>query len=468
MRTTVEPLDGNKVRLSVEIDEDEFDQALDAAFRKIAREVRIPGFRPGKAPRRLLEAKVGSDVARDQALRDSLPEYYARAVNDNGVDPIAPPEIDITAGQEEGPLAFDAVVEVRPRVQVPGYGGLRVVIPRPEATEAEVDEQIDRLRAQSGTLTEVERPARDGDFVTIDVQGSRGGEPVEGLTVSDYLHKVGAGSPIDDLDPRLHGSKLGDILEFDSGISGQDEPASVRVFVKNVQELVLPDVTDEWAAEASEFDTADALRAEVTRRITSVKQFQAAMALREQAVNALVELIDDEPPDVMVEAELGRRVRDLEHRLEHENVPLAAWLQATGKSGDDIIAEMRPGAVHAVKADLGLRAIADAEAIAVTDADLDAEIERLATRMGEKPNKLRRALERNEQISAVSSDLRKGKALAWLVDHVDVVDTEGNPIDRAGLGPVGLEDEDHHDHDHHDHDHGHEPHEGHEREEVAE
>ena len=282
MRTSVEPLDGNKVRLSIEVDEDEFDHALDAAFRKIAQEVRIPGFRPGKAPRRLLEARVGSEVARDQALRDSVPEYYARAVNDNNVDPIAAPEIDITAGQDDGPVVFDAVVEVRPRVQVPGYGGLRVVVPAPTATDAEIDEQIDRLRAQSGTLNEVERPARDGDFLTIDVSGSRNGEPVEGLTVTDFLHKLGGGSPVDDLDPRLHGSKIGDILEFDSAVAGQDEPASVRVFVKKIQELELPEFNDEWASESSEFETADELRAEIANRISSVKQFQAALAIRER------------------------------------------------------------------------------------------------------------------------------------------------------------------------------------------
>src|SRR5438309_5473698 len=146
MKSVVEPLEGNKVKLSIEVDEDEFEPALDAAFRKIAREVRIPGFRPGKVPRRLLEARIGTDVARQEALRDALPDFYARAVKDNDVDVIAAPEIDVTAGQETGPVAFDAVVEVRPHISVAGYQGLQVTVPNPAVTDEEVDRQIDRLR----------------------------------------------------------------------------------------------------------------------------------------------------------------------------------------------------------------------------------------------------------------------------------------------------------------------------------
>ncbi len=161
MKTTVEPLEGNKVKLSVEVDEDEFDKAITDAFRKIAREVRIPGFRPGKAPRKVLEAGSAPEVGREQALHDALPEYYAQAVTDNDVDVIAAPEIDITAGQEEGAVAFDAVVEIRPVIEVPGYGGLRVEIPRPEATDDEIDAQIDRLRQVQAELRR-RRPCRPG------------------------------------------------------------------------------------------------------------------------------------------------------------------------------------------------------------------------------------------------------------------------------------------------------------------
>ena len=155
MKAVVEPLEGNKVKLSVEVDEQEFERALDAAFKKIAREVRVPGFRPGKAPRRILEARLGKDAARQEALRDSLPDYYAQALKDNDVDAIAAPEIDITSGEESGPIAFDAVVEVRPQLHVPGYGGLQVTVPGPKPTDEEIDAQIDRLRNTGAVLNDL-------------------------------------------------------------------------------------------------------------------------------------------------------------------------------------------------------------------------------------------------------------------------------------------------------------------------
>src|SRR3954467_2667005 len=139
MQSSVEPLEGNKVKVSVELDEGELEKAIDAAFRKIAREVRIPGFRPGKAPRRILEARLGTEAARQEALRDSLPDYYAQALKEHDVDAIAAPEIDITSGEENGPIAFDAVVEVRPQITVPGYGGIQVTVPSPVVTDEEVD-----------------------------------------------------------------------------------------------------------------------------------------------------------------------------------------------------------------------------------------------------------------------------------------------------------------------------------------
>ena len=181
MKAVVEPLEGNKVKLSIEVDEQEFEKAIDAAFRKIAREVRIPGFGPGKAPRRILEARLGKETGQEEALRDALPDYYSQALREHDVDAIAAPEIDITAGEESGPVAFDAVVEVRPQLQLAGYGGLRVEIPSPMVTEEDIDTQVDRLRGNFGELTKIARPARDGDLLTIDLKGTRDGERCAGL-----------------------------------------------------------------------------------------------------------------------------------------------------------------------------------------------------------------------------------------------------------------------------------------------
>ncbi len=449
MKSTVEPLEGNKVKLSIEVDEAEFDKAVDAAFRKIAREVRIPGFRPGKAPRKILEARLGPDVGREQALQDSLPDYYVDAVREHDVDVIAAPEIEITKGQETGDVGFDAVVEVRPRIDVPGYGGLRVELERPEPTDDEIDAQVDRLREQFAELVEVGRPAADGDVVTLNLKGEEDGEPVPGLQADDYAYRVGSGNISPALDAELLGSKVGDALAFDGDLAGTDRQVHFTVLVKGVQERVLPEVTDEWANEVSEFDTVQELRVDLAERIRNVRKVQARLALREKAVEALVRLVEDEPPEPLVAQEMQARLQDLGMRLSAQGVSAEQYLSATGRSQEQLIEELRESGTQAVKADLALRAVADAEAI-----EVDAEIEAMAERMREKPEKLRRQLERNDQVAALRSDIRTRKAVAWLVDNVELVDTEGQPIDRTDLEVEHDEHEhDEHDHEHHDHEH---------------
>jgi trigger factor len=432
MKTTVEPLEGNLVKVSVELDESEFERDIDAAFRRIAREVRIPGFRPGKAPRRVLEARLGPGVARQEALREALPSYYARAVSESEVDVIAPPEIDITTGEEDGPVAFDAVVEVRPRVEVPGYENLRVTLPNPDVTDEEVDAQIERLRSNMGELTSVDRPAKGGDQVSIDIAGSVDDEPVPGLTADDYLYPLGSGSVVPELDARLTGAKVGDILEFDAD-NPQDPEVTIhfRVLVKDVKEQVLPEVDDEWANEASEFETVEELRADLRTRLGSMKRVQGAMALRNGAIDSLVQLVDVEPPEALVNAEVERRLRDLTGRLAQQGATVEQYLEATGQDPQELIGSFTEQAASAVKADLGLRAVAEAQDVDVTDDEVEAEVAQLAVRFGQKPAALRRELERGDGLQAVRSDLKKGKALEWLVEHAEVVDEEGRAVDRS-------------------------------------
>lgn len=462
MKSSVEALEGNKVKLSVEVDESEFDKAIDVAFRKIAREVRIPGFRPGKAPRKILEARLGPEVARDQALRDSLPEFYVDAVREHDVDVIAAPEIEITSGEEEGPVAFDAVVEVRPRIEVPGYGTLRVELPRPEASEEEIDAQVDRLREQFAELAEVDRAAQEGDVVTIAINGEEANdagelEPVPGLQADDYAYRAGAGTISEELDTQLSGAKVGDALEFDGPLAGTERTVSFKIQVKRIQERVLPDVTDEWANEVSEFDTVQELRDDLASRMSNVRRLQASMALREKAVEALVQLVDDEAPEALVQQEMRHRLEDLSMRLSAQGMDAGQYLAATGRTQEQLVEELKEAGTLAVKADLALRAVADAEAIEVDEDSLDEEIEALATRLKQKPAKVRLQLERNDQLSAVRSDLRTRKALEWLLEHVEIVDPDGQPIDRDDLNLVNDDEDehDHHDHDHHDHDHPH-------------
>jgi trigger factor len=436
VKATIEPLEGNKVKVSVEIDEAEFDKAIDAAFRKIAREVRIPGFRPGKAPRKVLERRLGPDVGREQALHDSLPEFYAQALVEHDVDAIAPPDIDITSGEEgDGPLAFEAVVEVRPEVQVPGYGGLRVTIERPAVGDDEIDAQVDRMRQVQATLAEVDRPAVDDDVVTIDISGTLDGETTEGLTADDYSYTVGSGMVTPEVDENLRGAKPGDILSFDATHPDPDEERELefKVLVKGVSERVLPDADDEWAGENSEFDTIAELRDSIATRLLGIRKAQTQGQLADKATEALALLVEDEVPDTLVDQEVQHRLQDLAMRLQAQGLGIEQWLAASGKQPDELTNELRAGAADAVKVDLALRAVAEAEAIECHDDDLEAEIEQVAQRVNEKPERVRSQFERGGQLPAVRSDIRKRKALDWLLERVEIVDEDGHPLDRSEL-----------------------------------
>jgi trigger factor len=432
MRATAAPVEGNRVRVSVELEESEVDEALAATVRRLARQVRVPGFRPGKVPRPVLEARLGGPAAlRQQALSDALPDMYARAVVDTDVDPIAAPQFDITSGEDAGPVTFDAVVEVRPSVSVAGYAGLQVTVPAVEVSDDELAAQIDRLRAQSGELTSVSRPARDGDHVSIDLHGTR--PHCDDLHVEDYLYEVGSGTDIAGLDDELRGAKQGDILQFRApvpGADGAEEDAQIRVLVKDVKEKVLPELTDEWASEASEFDTLDELRADLEGRLRQIKVVQAQLALRERTVDALVGLVAEDPPESLVEAELRERLHDLGHRLEARRLSVEQFLQASGRDEAALVAELRADAARAVRLDLALRALADAEEIQVTEDEVDRAVAEMAEQAGASPAELRRRLDHAGRLPAVRSDRRKAKALAWLLDQVELVDEEGQPVSR--------------------------------------
>jgi trigger factor len=434
MQSTVETLDGNKVKLHVAVPADEFERALDAAFRKLAAEVKVPGFRPGKAPRRLLEARFGTDAARDQALRDSLPEYYVTAVTDHEVDPIAPPEIEITAGQESGDVEFDAVVEVRPIVQLVGYDELRVELPWEPIDDAAVDQQVDALRDRFADLVDSDDPLIDDAYATIDITGSMDGETIEGLTASDFSYRVGSAIVVPELDEQLRGSRPGAILEFTTelperfGDNAGDE-VSFRVLVKEAKRKVLPALDDAWASEASEFDTVDELRADIRKRLETVQKLQAQMGVRYRVLEAAAELVPIEAPEPLIENETRGRLEDLDHRLRHQGSSLGEYVAATGQEPEAFLDEVKEGSAKAVLADLALRAVVAQEEIEASDEEVDAQVERIAEQVGEKVTRVRRDLEKRGALEAVRSDIARGKALQFLVDHATVVDENGEPID---------------------------------------
>ena len=432
--TSVEELAENKVRLHVSIPAPDFERAIDAAFRKLAGEVKIPGFRPGKAPRRLLEARLGSDVGRDQALRDSLPGYYSDAVESERLDTIAAPEIDITAGEESGDVEFDAVVEVRPVVELQGYEQLRVEVPSTAVADDAVDAQIDALRDRFADLEDSSRSLVEGDYAQIDIKGYVHDEAVDALTATDYLYEVGSGMLVPKLDTELTGKRPGDILKFNDALPERfgeqaGEDVAFQVLVKETKRKVLPDVTDEWASEVSEFETVDELRADIRKRLELVNTVQVQMAARDKVLDAASELVTIDLSDALVQQEMEQRLHDIAHRLEAQGVTIPQYLEATGMDQQEFVQQVRVAAERGVRADLALRAVAAQEDIVATDDELDEEIARLAERLEEKPNKVRRDLERRGIVEAVRSDIAKGKALRHLVDHADVVDGAGNPVD---------------------------------------
>jgi trigger factor len=443
MKSTVAPVEETEendgrtlVKLSVEVDEAEFDRDIDAAFRKIAREVRIPGFRPGKAPRRILEARIGTAPAREQALRDAIPQYLARAVRDNDIDIIAAPEVDITAGQQDGPVVFDATVEVRPTVTVPGYAGLRVELPSVTVTEEEVDGPLQAELRSHGDLTDVDRPAVRGDFVTLDLTAERDGDQVPGLNAEDWLYEIGRGWVADDFDEHLIGTTPDDAVEFTSVPSGTDEPAEFAVAVKKVQELVLPELTDEWVAEnIGEFDTVEVWRESIRQRLQEVRLGQARQMLVERTSGALADLVDEDPPEALVNAELQNRAQNFVMQLQAQGLALDQYLAATGQDQVVLMDNLKEASARAVKIDLALRAVAEAEDLQADDDDVEAEYERIATRVGQKPAQVRRAYEKSDAVPDLRAELRKRKAVEWLLQHVEIVDPDGTVIERSLLIP---------------------------------
>ena len=431
METTVETLEDNKVRVHIVVPAAEFETAITAAFRKLAQEVKIPGFRPGKAPRALLEQRFGVEIGREQALKDAVPQYYVDAVTAEDIDVIAMPEINIVSGEDDGDVVFDAVVEVRPEIALAGYDGLRVEVPAIAADESQIEGQLTSLRERFSALEAADGPIADDMFASIDIVGEIDGNPEPGLTADDFLYRVGSATIVPELDEALRGAGVGDELSFTSEIPGGDEPsvASFTVQVKELQNRVLPELTDAWVEENTEHDTIEELRADISKRIEMVAKMQAQMALREQAMVALADLVTVPIPDALVNQEVEQRLQDLVRRLEAQGASIPQYLAAIGKDQQEFVDEVREGAAKAVASDLALRSIVNQEAIEASDAEVEAEIAQLAQRLGDKPEKVRKALVKQGRMEALRSDIARGKALEFVIDNAQVVDPDGNPVD---------------------------------------
>jgi trigger factor len=377
-------------------------------------------------------------------LNDALPEYYSDAVVANEVDVIAPPEIEITDGQESGTVKFDAIVEVRPVITVSGYADLAVEIPAPTPSDEEIDAQLERFRNQYGDLEVVERAADTGDYVTIDIEGSQNDEVLEGLVASAYLYEIGSAGIVPELDEQLVSAAAGDTRSFDAPHpNGEEEdPLHFEVTVTEVKAKVLPELNDEFATQASEFETMAAWRDDLVTRMTEVRKAQSQMMVREKIGEALAELVTDELPEPLVAAEMNERLQDMAMRLQAQGLSLEQWLQFSGTDTEQFLDDLKTTAERSARVDLALRAIALAESIEALEEDLDLEFEAVAARVQQDSDVVRTQLIDAGHLPALKTDISKRKALDWLTESVAITDEAGNSIVFADLAVADDEDGD--------------------------
>jgi trigger factor len=434
MRATATIIDDQKVKLQVEVDDEEMAQALDDAAASLCKQVSIKGFRKGKVPKNVLVAHLGGPEAlRAEAIRSSLPDFYAHAVADTLIDPIGQPDITITGGEDDGPLTFDVEVEVRPEVYLDGYRDLRVTIPSPNVTDAEVDEQIDHFRETDAVLREVDRPIVTGDLVTVDLRVTQIATDVEPMELSDYMYAVGSGSITEGVDELILGLRAGEELKVNGSLE-HGVVATYELTLKQVKERELPELTDEWVEENTEWPNVDEMREAIIDQLRRRRIVEAQMTQRDATLLAMSNLVPEAVvPETLVTAETNERLHDLGHRLGEQNLTLETFLTVTNQSSEQLLDTLRRDAVRAVRVDLAMRALVKAERLEPDEAEVDDELTKTAEAMGSSPDVLRRNLRDTGRVVAFTSEVAKMKASRWLNDNVTYVDPAGVEIDRGLL-----------------------------------
>ena len=443
MKSTVENLEGNKVRLSVEVEPAEFADDLDIMFRRLAKELKLPGFRKGKAPRSVIEARLGKEYTRQRTLEEALPRYCSQAILDNEVDAIAAPEIDIKSETQDDAVSFDMVVEVRPEVKVAGYGSLRVEVPNPAPTEEEIAAELDRFRGHFGTLEQVARPAIEKDRVTVDLRATYNGETFEPFEASDYVYEVGSGTTgFEDFDKNLLGSQAGQI--FDLNVPHPEVEGDlirIKTLVKDVQENKLPALTDEFAAESSEFDTAEELKADFVQKLADQKREQVIRLFGQKMEDALIQLVDEPLPDALIAQATQDVLRRFMLQMQSIGLDLQQYLQATGQPQEAFAETMRTQGENQAKLDAALRAVAAAEEILVSDEELYEMLDKAAEEAaaggagGDAGGEVERERPPVEHLSGLRTEMMKGQAFLLVSKQAEIVDAEGHRIAYEDLFP---------------------------------
>lgn len=428
METTVETTDPHTVKLTIEVPEEEVDKDLDRTYRSIANQIKIPGFRKGKVPKQIIDTQIGRDAILEEFVHSKVPTYFRQAVTDEDLAPITDPEIDVQQLEPGKPFIFSATVEVRPRLsfEESDYTGIRVTKPSIEVTESEIDDWIERLRERFSELEPVGRPVQQGDFVTADLTVMKGGEKVEQASREDYLYFVGSGEVGEKLDVELVGAKPGAILKVSDALPerfGEElggAAVEITVLVKDVKTRRLPEVDDDLAKTASEFDTIEQLRDDLRERLTEVKEREATAALRDLALQAMVEGIDVDLPESLVEEETDHRIDHARDRAERMGVGLEKMLELQGWDEARLRQDSREHAIQAIKSDLVLEAIARSASLEVTAEEIGAEIAILAEAYGREPKAVAKDLERSGQVVTLAGDIIRSKALDLLVERADI------------------------------------------------
>jgi trigger factor len=435
LQTASESVDKDKVKVRVEVSEEALEGSIDAAYRRWAKEIKVPGFRKGKIPRQIIDTRVGAGAVRQDALRDALPHFYVEAMRAEDLEAIAPPDIEVVAFEPGSPLIFEATVDVRPEIILPDLDSITVEAPSAEPTDEEISEQIDRLRDRFAELETVSREVRRGDFALIDLKGYSHEELVEGASAPDLLYELGSGSGPPKLDEELEGNRPGAILRFTDrlpqgpgDVGGQE--VSFIVLLKEVKARKLPPADDDFAKTAGDFETLEELKDDLRRRLADLKQQLVQDQVRSLVLEQLVQISDLDPPATLVEQEFNHRLSHLSSELEKGGLSLAQYAAHSNQTELEFRNEIRAQATRSVKGELLLEEVAREQEIQATDEEVGRDVAYIATRAERDPKEVARQLASSGRLGAVVADIMRRKALDYVVDRATVVGAGGDVDQR--------------------------------------
>jgi trigger factor len=445
MKSAVETLGPTRIKLTVEVPFDELEPAVAAAYRKVAQQVRVKGFRPGKVPPRIIDQQVGRSAVLDEAVNEAVPMLYGAAVREQEVDILGHPDIEVTQFTDGQELVFTAEVDVRPEIVLPEYDGLPVTVEDAEFSEEEVTEQLEGLRNRFATLAGVERAATSGDYVSIDLSASVDGEPIEDAAANNLSYEVGGNSLVDGLDDAIVGLSVGESKEFETQLRSGDEggqTAQATVTVRSVKEKQMPELDDDFAQTASEFDTIDELRGDIGERMTRIKTLTQGVQARDKVLETLLGLVDVPMPEHTLGDEVAYRKSQLDEQLAGAGLTKEVYAKAEDKTPEDLDKEIESNAADAIKAQFVLDAIAKKEELSVEESDLTDQIVRRAQQSGIAAEQYAQQVVNAGQLGALMSDILRGKALALVMERAVITDASGRTIDLDALTGSDEDDDD--------------------------